>query len=70
MIVIVMIVGNILGLYRDNGQENGNYYNIVGHILGSYRKFWKNTDDRKSNNSFGAYGLGDTYWGLVGNKGM
>ena len=24
----------ILGLYRDNGKENGNYYNIRGYILG------------------------------------
>ena len=22
----------ILGLYRDNGKENGNYYSILGHI--------------------------------------
>ena len=24
----------ILGLYRDNGKENGNYYSIIGYILG------------------------------------
>ena len=23
-------IGGILGLYRDNGQENGNYYIIIG----------------------------------------
>ena len=23
-----------LGLYRDNGKENGNYYIIIGYILG------------------------------------
>ena len=29
------LAGNIiLGLYRDNGKENGNYYIIVGYILG------------------------------------
>ena len=27
------IMGNILGLYRDNGKENGNYYIIVGLLL-------------------------------------
>ena len=27
-------IGNILGLYRDNGKENGNYYIITGYILG------------------------------------
>ena len=26
----------ILGLYRDNGKENGNYYIIIGYILGLY----------------------------------
>ena len=25
-----------LGLYRDNGKENGNYYIITGYILGLY----------------------------------
>ena len=24
------------GLYKDNGKENGNYYNIIGYILGLY----------------------------------
>ena len=24
------IIGVILGLYRDNGKENGNYYSILG----------------------------------------
>ena len=23
-----------MGLYRDNGKENGNYYNILGFIWG------------------------------------
>ena len=27
----------ILGLYRDNGKENGNYYIIIGYTLGLYR---------------------------------
>ena len=26
----------VLGLYRDNGKENGNYYIIIGYILGLY----------------------------------
>ena len=26
--------GGILGLYRDNGKENGNYYIKIGFILG------------------------------------
>ena len=28
------IIGYILGLYWDNGKENGNYYSILGVILG------------------------------------
>ena len=28
------IIGYMLGLYRDNGKENGNCYNIIGYILG------------------------------------
>ena len=30
------IMRYILGLYRDNGKENGNYYIIIGYILGLY----------------------------------
>ena len=30
-----ILVHNILGLYRDNGKENGNYYVIWGFIRGS-----------------------------------
>ena len=26
------IIGYILGLYRDNGKENGNYYFLMGYI--------------------------------------
>ena len=25
-------IGNILGLYRDNGKENGNYYITIGYV--------------------------------------
>ena len=28
------IMGNILGLYWDNEKENGNYYSIMGYMLG------------------------------------
>ena len=28
------ILGYILGLYRNNGKENGNYYSMIGYILG------------------------------------
>ena len=28
--VLDLLIGVILGLYRDNGKENGNYYNILG----------------------------------------
>ena len=35
-------IGMILGLYRDNGQENGNYYSV----LGLYR------DNGKENGSY------------------
>ena len=27
--------GVIMGLHGDNGKENGNYYSIIGYILGS-----------------------------------
>ena len=27
-------LGDILGLYGDDGKENGNYYNDIGVILG------------------------------------
>ena len=26
------------GLYRENGNENGNYYMLIGYILGLYRE--------------------------------
>ena len=26
----------ILGLYRDNGKEHGNYYSIIGNNMGFY----------------------------------
>ena len=29
-------IGYILGLYWDNGKENGNYYSTLGYILGKY----------------------------------
>ena len=34
-----MIIGYIMGLYWDNGKENGNDYIIIGFILGVY---WDN----------------------------
>ena len=49
----------ILGLYRDNGQENGNYWGyrdsirVIGYILGLYRDNGKN----------GNYYLGLRFWG-------
>ena len=44
------ILGYVLGLYRDNGKENGSYYlglyrgymGILGYILGLYRDNGKN----------------------------
>ena len=36
----------MLGLYRDNGKENGNYYSIMGYILGLYG------DNGKENGSY------------------
>ena len=32
-------IGYILGLYRDNGKENGNYYSILGLYL--HQCFWQ-----------------------------
>ena len=43
---------NILGLYRDNGKENGNYYNIYIYI-GLYRNNGK--ENGKYNNILGLY---------------
>ena len=28
----------VLGLYGDNRKENGNYYSMMGYILGSYNR--------------------------------
>ena len=36
----------LLGLYRDNGKENGNNYIIIGYILGLYR------DNEKENGNY------------------
>ena len=35
-----------LGLYRDNGKENGSYYIIIGYKLGLYR------DNGKENGNY------------------
>ena len=45
-------IGDILGIYWDNGKENGNYYIIIGDVLGIY---WDNGKDH------GNYNLG--FWG-------
>ena len=29
-----LLIVLLLGLYRDNGKENGNYHIIIGYILG------------------------------------
>ena len=39
-------VGDILGLYRDNGKQNGNYYSIIGYIL------WFYWDNGKENGNY------------------
>ena len=31
---MALIQGILLGLYRDNGKENGNYYSIIRIIIG------------------------------------
>ena len=31
-------IGVILGLYGDDGKENGNYYIIMGYIMGLFRE--------------------------------
>ena len=65
-----------MGLYRNyigvlpaeyNGKENGNYYSIIGCILGLYRKgiLWRLYWDNGKEN--GSYYLGFKdflYWGL------
>ena len=28
-----MVIGYMLGLYRDNGKENGNYYRVLFEVL-------------------------------------
>ena len=52
----VKILGTLLGLYRDNRKENGNYCNILGYILGLYK------DNRKEN---GNYYFSTPYWVAV-----
>ena len=34
------IIGTILGLYEDNGKENGNYYIVVIYIYTLLVPFW------------------------------
>ena len=34
-----LVFSTAWGLYRDNGKENGNYYSIIGFMLGLY---WDN----------------------------
>ena len=36
--IIGYILGFILGLYWDNGKENGNYYIIIGYRSGQYNQ--------------------------------
>ena len=44
----------MLGLYRDNGKENGRYYSIIGYVTGLYR------DNGKEDGSY--------YWGFPHNS--
>ena len=32
-------MGYILGLCRDTGKENGNYYSIIGYMLGCSKDY-------------------------------
>ena len=41
-----IVIGYIIGVYRDNGKENGNYYIIIGYIIGVYR------DNGKENGNY------------------
>ena len=49
---LVLVYIYIGGLFRDNGKENGNYYIIMGYILGLYR------DNERNGN----YHLGFRVW--------
>ena len=49
------------GLYRDNGKENGNYYNTIGYILGLYG------DNGKENGNY--YNTIGYILGLYGDNG-
>ena len=52
------LIGYILGLYWDNGKENGNYYSIIGYIFGLY---WDNGKENGNYYSIIGYILG-LYW--------
>ena len=47
-----------MGLYWDNGKENGNYYSIIGYILGLY---WDSGKENGNYYSIIGYILG-LYW--------
>ena len=38
-VYVYIYIWVILGLYRDNGKENGNYCTIIGYILGLYTTY-------------------------------
>ena len=38
---LLYYIGVLLGISRDNGKENGNYYSIIGYCWGLYREQWK-----------------------------
>ena len=58
-------MGFILGLYWDNGKENGNYYSIIGFILGLY---WDNGKENGNYYSIIGFILG-LYWDIGKEKG-
>ena len=54
-------IGIILGLYRDNGKENGNYYNgLYRGYMGVYR------DNGKENGNY--YSILGVYMGIMENQ--
>ena len=60
----VGIIGYILGLYRENGKENGNYYIIIGLYREIFGLYWEN--GKENGNYYIIIGLYREYWGYIG----
>ena len=46
---IIGYTGDILGIYRDNGKENGNYYYVLFGVVRPTEDFWRRQERIKWN---------------------